>query len=129
MDKKTAEKISAEMQAAAKIIAAKHGLSFSVNRGTYSGTDYCFKGTFNEVVASAAVGGVVQTAKLLSRARTFGIDPSKQVIGRGGISYTLVDYQDRAHKYPWVGQDGLGNRLRFTDDTVQRQCAAATQAA
>lgn len=121
MDKATAQKISAEMQVAAAAIAAKHGLAFSVNRGTFSNTDYTFKGTFNEVVKSES-GDATQTAKLLSRAKLFGIDPSKPVTSRG-ISYTLVDYQDRAHKYPWVAQDALGNRIRFPDATVQKFCS------
>ena len=129
MDQKIADKISADMQAAARTIAAKYGLAFAPQRGTYSSTDYNFKASFKDVVQPASGEGPAQTAALLGMCRMYGVDPSKQVIGRGGISYTLVDFQARAHKYPWVGQDALGNKLRFTDEIVQRQCKLAAQPA
>lgn len=128
MDKKTAEKISAEMQAAARTIAAKYGLAFSPGRGLYSATDFNFKGSFKDVVQVSG-DRPAQTATLIVHARMAGIDAHKQVLSsRDGQYYTLVDYQTRARKFPWVGQNTKGERLRFPDVTVRSQCALTQSA-
>jgi hypothetical protein len=124
MNHTLAKKIGEEIQAAAQIIAARHGLIIVPSRSIFSSTDFTAKTVFKEVVKTQTTDGedgVTQTTDLLQYARMHGIDPQKTFVSHG-IKYTLVDYQRRSRKYPWVAADALGNRMRFTDVTVERHC-------
>lgn len=127
MEKSKAMKVFDEVEAAAKIIAAKYGLELSPT-GRYGADGMTSTLRFKETVVSEA--GVTQTKALLTAAGYLWnrIDVNKPFMSRG-VQYRLVDYRPKAHKFPWVGVDELGNRLCFPDETVKKYCSMETQPA
>ena len=121
MDKKVADKIFNEIEAAAHAIAKKYGVALTP-RGSWGADGMTSTLRFKDLVVSES--GLTQTKALLTAAAYpwNRVDVNKPFTSRG-VEYHLVDYRPKASKFPWVGQDALGNRLCFPDATVKKFCS------
>jgi hypothetical protein len=117
-------KIRAEIEAAARAVAAKHGLAFLKSRGVY-GERLELKLEFG---AKAEDGSVVtpESTAFTRYASMYGMKP--EWLGRtfranGGIEYTIVGLNMRARKRPVQVRAKDGGRFVFPAESVIRAMA------
>lgn len=109
MEKSAAVIIDNEIRVAIREIATKHGLMPRI-KGTYNETGAKFSVELKET-ASVSASAPAITAVALSMCRTRGFNPTKP----NASGYTLVDYNTRARRTPWIAVTPDGKRYRLSD--------------
>lgn len=117
MDRQTAKHLRKELET----IFASHGINgFNVEIGNAIYND--FDVTFKVVIRHENVKPQAER-DLEKKAKFYGLDINK--IGTlGGDKYTLVGYNTRARKQPWIIEKldigGNGGKYKIGDDTAKR---------
>ena len=113
-NKPTAHKIREAMQEALEN-AGIHGVSINVGNCTYSGGEATYK---VQVLLDGAKSKEEQDLEQM--AHLMGIDTSK-IASLQGMRVSLVSYNTRARKRPWVVQDlTTAQKYIIDDDTAKR---------
>ena len=120
-NKPTAHKIREAMQEALEN-AGIHGVSINVGNCTYSGGEATYK---VQVLLDGAKSKEEQDLEQM--AHLMGIDTSK-IASLQGMRVSLVSYNTRARKRPWVVQDlTTAQKYIIDDDTAKRLFGAEAE--
>jgi transcriptional/translational regulatory protein YebC/TACO1 len=98
IDKKTAVKLATEAQLAIQAVCEKYGLEMDLKSANFNATTISLK---LEIVERAA-----RQADDERRARALAQQAGINFDGIGPNGETLISYDPRAKKYPWVFQRG-----------------------
>ena len=120
-NKPTAHKIREAMQEALEN-AGIHGVTINVGNCTYSGGEATYK---VQVLLDGAKSKEEQDLEQM--AHLMGIDTSK-IASLQGMRVSLVSYNSRARKRPWVVQDlTTAQKYIIDDDTAKRLFGAEAE--
>lgn len=105
--------VRADIEAALKVVAAKHGVELAVSAGSFSPTDYRVR---VELSAALTEGGSAAQEAFTRYAPRFGAKAADfgRIVTVLGVRYELVGIMPKSHKYPFLGKrvsDGAMRKL------------------
>lgn len=111
-DKANLKTIRRDVEAALAEVAKKHNINFEVGGIRFFATT--FKCTLSASTENAK-SDAVESAGIWN-----GIDAKiGDTFTTMGRTFKIVDYHRRKHKYPWIAEDNMGNRFKFSNDQIR----------
>jgi hypothetical protein len=118
-DRPNVKAIHADINAALKTIAQKHGL-LSLSTGTLSYSDEKFTVRVTGLAPIDASKTKIETVST----KPIGSHPSSLIgshfMAVNGTKFKVIDYKASRPKYPIVAENAAGTRYKFTVDAVTR---------
>lgn len=127
-DKPTLKQLSPKLEAALEAVAREYGLSVRAAGGTYEQFSAKLKFEFKPVSEEAqSAKARVEEAEFRQFASVFGLKPDdygKSFIVRG-VVYKICGLSIGSNRFPVIGVDGAGKRMKFPADQTVRLLALA----
>lgn len=109
MNRTTAKTTTETLKSLLKEFEEKTGLSVEIESTKYNDTDVIFKIRATELNAKDSYD---------KKSSFFGKVPYGTKVFQNGITFTVVDYKERATKFPYIIENSKGTRYKVSEDWV-----------
>lgn len=117
-DKASATAFQKEAAAALKALAAKHGVELTKNSGRYTGEQFTINVEFKtQTMVRRSLR--LRSAALIKGCKLNGITLTQKFRDHNGTIHTLVDYNGRAYKTPFITTASNGKSYRWAAESIR----------
>jgi hypothetical protein len=123
INRKNWKVLADEMEAALGKMIERHGLEIGKVSGSYGRTTGTFRFEVAQTAAASTDGKTVAQRQYERSADLFGLKPAwfGQAVMYQGHQVTITGLAMKSHKFPVLGTDERGRKMKYTEQSIRQQ--------